>query len=436
MDISIFGLGYVGCVTAGCLAERGHRIIAVDVAAAKVDLVNAGRSPIIEAEIEQLIASNVTAGRLLATMDAEMAVAESELSIVCVGTPSRANGSLDTQYLQRACRQIGACLGAKNSRHVVTIRSTMLPGVGEGTILPLLTEASHKRCPEDFGFCVHPEFLREATAVDDFRNPPKIVIGATDEASGRKVADMYEGMTAPLIFCRPDEASMVKYADNCFHAVKIVFANEIGSMARALGMDGRVVLDVFCRDTKLNISAAYLKPGFAYGGSCLPKDVRAICHAGRDRDVSLPMLESLAASNAAHIQRLLDEIYALGTKRVGILGLSFKAGTDDMRESPVVRVVETLIGKGYDVAIRDPYVSLARLSGSNKDFLERTIPHIAKLLKDCAGDVVAASEAVVVTYRHDEFDEALEAAGENKKIVDVSCVGVNDPLYPRSLRIV
>lgn len=436
MNISVFGMGYVGCVTAGCLAELGHSVMGVDISEKKVSLLNQGDTPIVEDELSELIRVNVERGRLRATMDAFTAVMESDISIVCVGTPSRSNGSLETTYLERVCLDIGRAIAHKEEKHIVVLRSTTLPGIASGLLVRLLEECSGKKCSEGFGFCVHPEFLREGTAVHDFNNPPKIVIGAMDEKTACSVSSLYENFDAPIVFCGPEEASLVKYADNCFHAVKIVFANEIGRLCNAYGIDGRIVMDIFCRDKILNISKAYLRPGFAYGGSCLPKDIRAICYNAREKDVKIPMLESLESSNGGHIDRLLEEVFSLKVRRIGILGLSFKKGTDDVRESPMVRVVETLIGKGYHITIRDPYVSLARLIGANKEYLEKAISHITDLLRVSTAEVITESEALIMSYRHKEFDQALQNSPPGLTLLDVTCVSSEAPLPLGCRRIV
>ncbi|MCR4437648.1 MAG: nucleotide sugar dehydrogenase [bacterium] len=428
MRISVFGLGYVGCVSAGCLAEDGHTVIGVDKNQLKVDLVNAGRSPIIEKDIEAIIAKAVAAGKLRATQDATEAVANSDVSFVCVGTPSNGNGSLDFKHIGRVCTEIGGALRHKEGYHVVAIRSTILPGIARRVALPALVAASGKEPGRDVGFCVNPEFLREGTAVDDFRHPPKTVIGEYDERSGEPLVALYQHLPAPLFRVDIDTASMVKYADNAFHAVKIAFANEIGRLCKRLGLDSRQVMAIFVQDTKLNISPYYLRPGFAFGGSCLPKDLRAITYRAKELDVEVPLLGAAMESNRRHIEHAIDEIRRTGKRRIGFLGMSFKAGTDDLRESPLVTTIEYLIGKGYDVAIFDRNVSLATLVGSNKEYIEREIPHIARLLRSSPEEVVAESEVIVVGNESEEHRRALRSADASHTVIDLAGLVVNGEL--------
>ena len=396
MRISIFGLGYVGAVSAGCLAKDGHEVIGVDPNPYKVELINAGQTPIVERQLGKLIEGAVKAGKLRATQDVAEAVSRSELSLVCVGTPSLPNGNLDLQYVRRVCEEIGQALKEKAKFHVVAMRSTMLPGSMQGTVIPLLEETSGKPAGFRFGICFHPEFLREATAVHDFYHPPKTVIGETDRRSGDLLASLYRKIDAPMIRTDIETAEMVKYTDNAWHALKVGFANEIGSICKSSGIDGQDVMDVFCQDTKLNISPYYLKPGFAFGGSCLPKDLRALTYKSRNLDLDLPILCSILSSNERHIQRGLRMIMDKGSKKVGILGLSFKAGTDDLRESPIVEVTERLIGKGYDLRIYDQNVRLASLVGANRDYILNHIPHISALIVESLDQVLEHADTVVI----------------------------------------
>jgi len=399
MNIAIFGLGYVGCVTAACLTDQGHSVIGVDVNQTKVEMINEGLSPIIEPGLGDLISRGVTSGNLRATNSAEQTVAQSNIILICVGTPSNGNGSLDLTYVCRAAEDIGKAIAQTVDYKLVVLRSTTLPGSVRGEILPLLESSPGKKLGRDFGFATNPEFLREGTAIQDFRNPPFTVIGQYDERSGQTLAKLYAGIDAPVYRVPLGVAEMVKYASNIFHGLKVTFANEIGNLCKAQGLDSHQVMDVFCQDTQLNLSPYYLKPGFAFGGSCLPKDLRAILYEARQHDLSLPVLESIQSSNAAQIDRGLDMVLATGKRKVGVLGLSFKPSTDDLRESPTVELVERLIGKGFDLRIFDQEVSLSQLHGSNLAFIDRAIPHIASLLVDTIEDVVTASQVILITKR-------------------------------------
>ncbi|MFZ5790046.1 MAG: nucleotide sugar dehydrogenase [Pseudomonadota bacterium] len=418
MRISIFGLGYVGAISAGCLAERGHSVVGVDVNPIKVAFIERGASPVIEAKIGDMIACAVQAGKLRSTTDGAAAVAVTDLAFVCVGTPSQTNGNLDLTYVRAVCEEIGAALKNRKDFFVVVMRSTVLPGTTAETVIPLLERHSGKRAGIDFGVCFNPEFLREGSAVDDFFNPPKTVIGATDERSRRAVESLYEGLDAPLINTDIAIAEMVKYADNAWHALKVGFGNEIGALCKALGVDGHKVMDIFCRDTKLNISAKYLKPGFAFGGSCLPKDLRALTYRARRLDLDLPILGSILPSNERHLNSGFRMIAERANRKVGILGLSFKAGTDDLRESPMVGVVEQLIGKGYDVRIFDPNVKLAGLMGSNKNYLLNHIPHIYNLVVDSIDAIVAHADTVVIGNDDPTHREVLGKLKSGQVVVD------------------
>ncbi|MBA3716418.1 MAG: UDP-glucose/GDP-mannose dehydrogenase family protein [Pyrinomonadaceae bacterium] len=416
MKISVFGLGYVGCVSAACFAKEGHEVTGVDVSPVKVEIINAGRSPIVEAGIDELIGEMVAAGRLRASGDSAAAVRDTELSLICVGTPSNPNGSLDLTYIKRVCQVIGAALEKKRERHVVVIRSTMLPGTIESVVVPTLEVYSGKKAGRDFGVCINPEFLREGTSLKDFYAPPFTLIGADEEDVVASVRRLYTGVDAPLYAVGVKAAEMVKYACNCFHALKVSFANEIGNICKELAIDSHQVMDVFCRDTKLNLSPYYLKPGFAFGGSCLPKDLRAIAYKAKELDVDVPVLSSIMQSNRQQIERAVEMVLSTGRKRVGVLGFSFKAGTDDLRESPMVALIETLIGKGMRMAIYDRDVSLARLFGANKDYIEREIPHISQLMRDSIAEVIADSEVIVIGNKADEFRQ-LETQFRGDQIV-------------------
>ena len=419
MRISVFGLGYVGCVSAACLAHSGHRVIGVDVNPTKVDLINRGALPVVEPGLDTMIAENVQAGRLSACTDAAKAVLESDLSLVCVGTPSQPSGSLDLNYVARVCEQIGAALANKPGRHIVVIRSTILPGTSKTLITPTLEKASGKRVGAGFGLCHNPEFLREGTAVRDYYEPPKIVIGGSDSEACGVVQEIYRGIDAPLVVTDIEVAELVKYADNCWHAVKVSFANEVGNIAKAVGVDSHRVMDIFCRDDKLNLSSYYLKPGFAFGGSCLPKDLRALTYAARQVDVPVPLLTAALENNRLQIRRGLDLVMAAGGRKIGVLGFSFKAGTDDVRESPIVEVIEGLIGKGYDLRLYDRNVRLASLIGANREFLETRIPHIARLMVDRIEDVLEHAEVIVIGNKAQEFTDVLGRTHNGQKVIDL-----------------
>jgi len=417
--ISIFGLGYVGTVCSACLAREGHHVIAVDINRNKVDIISRGRSPIIEKDLEHLIAEGVEEAMLSATTDGSEAILNSDVSFICVGTPSNGNGSLDTSYLERVSRDIGTALRAKRSYHIVVVRSTVLPGTVGDMIIPTLEAASGKKAGVDFGVAVNPEFMRESESVYDFYNPPKTVIGALKAADADAVAELFEDLPAPLIKTSIEAAEMVKYVDNTFHALKVVFANEIGRICEALGVDPHVVMDIFCLDTKLNISPYYLKPGFAFGGSCLPKDVRALTHKSRRLDVDTPVLNAILPSNRNQIAVGVQRIVSLHRKKIGILGLSFKAGTDDIRESPMVELTESLIGKGYDVRIYDQNISLARLCGGNKEYIEQKIPHIARLMVASVEELVSHAEVIVIGNKAPEFKDVVNGLGLGQDVVDL-----------------
>ncbi|MDH3726293.1 MAG: nucleotide sugar dehydrogenase [Myxococcales bacterium] len=423
MKVSILGLGYVGAVSAGLLARDGHQVIGVDPYQPKVDLINGGKTPVIEKDIGDIIEAAVGATRLRATRHACEAVDSSEISLICVGTPSLPNGSLDLKYVRAVCEEIGQALRTKDEYHVVVARSTMLPGSMRTTVIPTLEEYSGKRAGVDFGVCNNPEFLREGTAVYDYYNPPKTVIGETDTRAGDLLARLYQDLDAPLIRTDIETAEMVKYADNVWHALKVGFANEIGNISKALGIDGHEVMGIFCKDTKLNLSSYYMKPGFAFGGSCLPKDVRALTHRARTLDVDTPVLNSIMPSNLLQIERGLSMITGKGKNRVGVLGFSFKAGTDDLRESPVVEVIERLIGKGYDLRLYDKNVKIASLVGANKDYILNKIPHISKLMVDSIDDVLAHAETLVIGNASDEFRNVIDRLSEGQVVVDFVRLG-------------
>jgi GDP-mannose 6-dehydrogenase len=419
MKVAVFGLGYVGVVSAACLARDGHRVMGIDPNPVKVDFVSRGKSPIVEPGLESLIDAAVAGDRLVASADHAAAVAHSEILMVCVGTPGQPNGSLDLTYVRRIVQQIGEQLAVTTDYKAVVIRSTLLPGSMQSVVIPLLEQYSGKRAGQDFGVCINPEFLREGTAIYDYDRPPKTVIGASDERAAALVRELYAALNAPLILTDLRTAEMVKYIDNSWHALKVTFANEVGRLCKAMGVDGRQAMRLFCMDTKLNISPAYLRPGFAFGGSCLPKDVRALTYQGRLMDVETPVLSAILASNQLHVAQALSMIRATGHRRVGLLGLSFKEGTDDLRESPVVTLAEQLIGKGYELAVYDRNVKLASLMGANREYILNHIPHIGRLLLDRPEQLFATAEVIVVACADKEFGPLLETHSAGKSIVDL-----------------
>jgi GDP-mannose 6-dehydrogenase len=402
MRISIFGLGYVGTVCAAALARSGFEVVGVDVNETKNAQINEGRSPIVEPGLEELIGEAVGAKRLSATSDHEQALESSELSLICVGTPSRSNGSLDTSHVEDVARTIGGHLRNRDGRHTVVVRSTLLPGTTLGRVRPLLEEASGKSCGDEIGLAYNPEFLREGSAIADFMDPPYTLVGGLEDASADAAASLYNGLDAPLHRVTIPEAEMAKYAANAFHAAKIVFANEIANFSKSAGVDGRRVMELLVQDVRLNISPAYLRPGFAYGGSCLPKDVRAL-----------------------QLRRGIELVLAQPGRRVGVLGLSFKAGTDDLRESPVVQVVEALLGKGYEIRIYDDNVNVARVLGTNREYIEAVVPHLADLMVDDPNELLAGSDTIVVGNGNPEFAELVAGAGD-RLVVDLVGLGLSE----------
>jgi GDP-mannose 6-dehydrogenase len=418
MKISVLGLGYVGAVSAGCLARDGHEVIGVDPERTKADLINAGKSPIIEKDIGAIIAEQVAAGRLRASTEVGDAVRHTDMALVCVGTPSQPNGGIDLRYVRRVCEQIGRTLATHHGAPVIVMRSTMLPGTMREVVLPTLEKFSGKRAGEEFGVCINPEFLREGTAVHDYYHPPKTVIGEMNRASGDLLAALYGKMPGPLIRTDIETAEMVKYADNAWHALKVGYANEIGNLCKALGVDAHRVMDIFCQDLKLNLSPYYLKPGFAFGGSCLPKDVRALLHKAKTLDLSLPILSSILPSNQLQIERGVQAVVDKGHRRIGILGFSFKAGTDDLRESPMVELTERLIGKGYDLRVYDRNVHMAALHGANRDYILNRIPHISRLMVGTIGEVLAHAQTIVIGNAAPEFADVPRRIGDGQTIID------------------
>ncbi|MDX1366964.1 UDP-glucose/GDP-mannose dehydrogenase family protein [Pseudomonas sp.] len=419
MRISIFGLGYVGAVCAGCLSARGHEVIGVDISPSKIDLINQGRSPIVEPGLEALLEAGVKAGTLSGSTDVQAAVRSTELSLLCVGTPSKRNGDLALHFIESVCSQVGTALREKSAWHTVVVRSTVLPGTVRTVVIPILEECSGKRAGIDFGVAVNPEFLRESTAIEDYNYPPMTVIGELDQRSGDLLQGLYQELDAPIVRKSIDVAELIKYTCNVWHATKVTFANEIGNIAKAAGVDGREVMDVICQDHKLNLSKYYMRPGFAFGGSCLPKDVRALNYRAGQLDVEVPLIGSLMRSNSAQVQHAFDIIASYDKRKVALLGLSFKAGTDDLRESPLVELAEMLIGKGFELNIYDSNVEYARVHGANKDYIESKIPHVSSLLDSDFERVVERSDVIVLGNADERFRALARQVPDGKQVVDL-----------------
>jgi GDP-mannose 6-dehydrogenase len=397
--ISVFGLGYVGTVSAACFAHQGNEVIGVDLSPGKVEAMEAGRSPIVEPRLGDLIAQCHRSRLLRATSDSAAAVLTSDISFLCVGTPSLRNGKLDLGHIEPVCREIGETLKKKDSFHLIVLRSTVLPGTAESIVVPALEKASGKRMGPEFGVCVNPEFMREGTAVNDFLEPSMTVIGASEPGHSRMLRELYAWAPGRIFETSFRSAEMVKYVCNAWHATKVSFANEVGALAKELGVDAESVVEIFMADTKLNISSSYLKPGFAFGGSCLPKDVRALNYRAKELDLELPLFESLLPSNESHLERAVAMVLATGKKKIAVLGLSFKAATDDLRESPQVQLVKRLIGEGREIQIWDDNVSLGRLIGSNRQYIEEVIPHVGSLLSTNLEQVLQRAEVVIIGTR-------------------------------------
>ena len=419
-NISVFGLGYVGCVSAACFAREGHNVVGVDVSPSKVEMINAGRSTIVEEGIGDLVRDMRASGRLRAITDACEAVMATAVSLICVGTPSRSNGSIDLRYIERVCEQIGEALRGKDAHHTIVIRSTVMPGTIDTCVIPALERTSGKSHGNGFAVCSNPEFLREGTSIKDFYDPPFTLIGAHEAAHADPVRALYAGIDAPLHVAAVRVAEMVKYACNCFHGVKVGFSNEIGNICKALGVDSHEVMRLFCEDRKLNISPAYLRPGFAFGGSCLPKDLRAAVYKGKELDIDTPILTATLESNRKQIERAYDMVMAAGNRRVGVLGLAFKSGTDDLRESPMVTLIERLIGKGMQLSIYDSHVSSANVIGANKEYVEKEIPHIWELMRPTVGEVLSGAETLVVGNGSPEFRGLGDRLNDGQVVIDLA----------------
>lgn len=417
MKISIFGLGYVGTVCSACLAERGHEIIGVDKSEVKVNLIRSGRSPVIERDIDELVEKVVRQGTLTATTHASQAVEASEISIICVGTPSASNGSLDLGAVETVAGEIGQAIRSKSRSHIVVLRSTVVPGTTSRAIIPRLQQACGNI---PFRLAFNPEFLREGSGVADFKTPTKTIVGASDQSTATTVMSLYEGLPGPKIITQVETAELAKYVDNAWHALKVAFGNEVGLIAKTLGIDSHEVMNIFLQDTRLNISPAYLQPGFAFGGSCLPKDLRALTYLARKLDLSLPVLYHILDSNRMLIERGVQWILDTGRKRIAFMGISFKPGTDDVRESPFIEIVERLIGKGREVRVFDSNVQMARLIGANRDYLMGALPHIAELMVQEIADAVEWAEVVVVTACDPVYKAGLTKARQDQIVLEFS----------------
>jgi len=417
--LGVFGLGYVGCVSAACFAKAGWQVIGVDVNSMKVDMINQGSSPVVEPGVAELVTEVVKSGRLRATTDACEAVEVAALSLICVGTPSTPNGALDLTYVARVCDDIGRALRRRRERHVVVVRSTVLPGTVASVVIPTLERAAQRKVGDGIAVCVNPEFLREGSSLPDFYQPAFTLIGSDDPSAAREVAQLYATVDAPLHIVDTKVAEIVKYACNAFHGLKVTFANEIGNICRAVGIDSREVMRVFCEDTKLNLSPYYLKPGFAFGGSCLPKDLRALVHQARRLDVETPVLAAVLQSNRQQVERAVDMVLRTGKRRVGLLGLSFKSGTDDLRESPLVTLAETLLGKGMQLAIYDPDVSGSRVMGANRAYIEREIPHIWSLMRESVREVVQHAETIVIGNKLEDYRQVETLRQDGQVVIDL-----------------
>jgi len=418
-SLSLFGLGYVGSVTAACLASKGNRVLGVDVNPAKVAIINAGKSPVLEKGLNELVEESHKACRLYATESAQEAVLQTEVSFICVGTPSQSNGKLDLAHVEQVCRDIGQALRRKDKPHSIVLRSTVPPGTTESLVIPLLERESGKRAGVGFDVSFNPEFLREGAAISDFFEPTITVLGALDPAHLCALRQLYDWVPGKTFETSLATAESIKLICNAYHALKVAFANEVGTLCKQMGVDTEGAIEAFKADTRLNASAAYLNPGFAFGGSCLPKDLRAISHRAKELDLRLPLLESILPSNQMHIERALNSILRAGKKNVGVLGLSFKSGTDDLRESPIVQLIKRLIGEGCQIKVWDPDVSLGKLVGSNRQYIEDYIPHIGSLLVGDWQSVVAAAEVVVLATRSVKTTELASLIRPEQTLVDL-----------------
>ncbi len=419
MRIAVLGLGYVGCVTGACLAKMGHRIGGVDISPLKVRMLNEGRSPVVEKGMERLVSEMVRRGRLRASLDPVEVVNKSDISLITVGTPSRRDGSADLDHVRCVAGDVGRSLRNLRRFHTVVVRSTVPPGTTESVVIPALERSAGKKAGRDFGVCFHPEFLREGSSIHDFFHPPKIVIGSDGPRSAKRLVELCHPIKGPLIITSLKVAEMVKYVDNAFHALKISFANEVGALSKSLGIDSHEVMRIFVQDKKLNISPLYLKPGFAFGGPCLPKDLRALCAVGRAKRLETPLLSSILKSNTRHLRRAVELILATGKRKIGVLGLAFKSGTDDLRESPACALVKSLLQAGKDVSIYEPGLQVTRLLGANRDFVMKEFPELPRLLADSPHRILSRSEVIVVAGNHPAFEHALRGLKRTQVLIDL-----------------
>ncbi len=417
MKISIFGLGYVGAVSLGCLARDGHEVYGVDIDQVKLDLIASGQTPIIEEGMAELMANVADSGLVKVTQDVDEAIQNTEVSFICVGTPSASNGSQDQSALLRLSEQLGEAIANKNEHHVFVLRSTVTPGTLEDVMRPIIEKTSGKKDGVDFDLCFQPEFLREGTSIKDYDNPPFTVIGTHSEKAEEKLKSLFGHLPCDFHVCSIKTAEMLKFCCNDFHALKITFANEVARLSQSLGVDPHEVMGLICKDTHLNISPAYLKPGFAFGGSCLPKDLRATVHMAKMRDVEIPMLAGVLQSNKIHTDHAINEVLSTGKRKIGMIGLSFKSGTDDLRESPMVTITEQFIGKGLDLSIYDPEVNLSRLLGANKKYINESIPHIGELMVDDCEEMIKNSEVVIVGLNDKELIDLIHKNIRSAQIV-------------------
>jgi GDP-mannose 6-dehydrogenase len=428
MNISIFGLGYVGCVSLGCLAKNGHNVIGVDTNLTKVEQINAGKATIIEKDIDKIIAEQRTAGRISATADIQLAINGSDISIIAVGTPSTDKGHLNLQYIFKVAENIGESLMSKDTFHIIAIRSTIMPGTCD-KFAGIVEKISGKRRNKDFAIVDNPEFLREGTAVNDYYNPPLTLIGSDNISAAEKVAELYRQLPGEIIIADLKVAEIMKYINNTYHALKISFGNEIGNICSELGIDSHKVMEIFCKDKQLNISPYYFKPGFAYGGSCLPKDLKGLRTLAHDLYIDVPVIDSIDKTNELQIQRAVKLIYKYWDKKLGFLGLSFKAGTDDLRNSPAVSVVEALLGKGCDIVIYDNNINLAMLTGTNKEFIDSRIPHLSSLLISDPKQLINDCDVLIINTKESEFIPLVSDIN-NKIIIDF--VRLNEAMILKS----
>ena len=425
MQISIFGLGYVGAVSLACLARDGHRVVGVDVDQAKLDLIAGGKTPVVEEGMVKLMADVAASGRVSVTRDARAAVMETEISLVCVGTPSAANGSQDQSAIVRFAADVGAAMRDKAEPHVFVFRSTLVPGTVEDVLTPIIEKNSGKKDGVDFHVCFQPEFLREGSSIKDYDKPPYTIVGVNADPPAAKLRQLFGHLPCEFHTTSIRAAEMVKYCCNNFHALKITFANETARLCEVLAVDPFEVMDLVCKDRQLNISPAYLKPGFAYGGSCLPKDLRATMHLAKTRDVDLPVHAAIAGSNRNHIDHAIGKVMASGKRKVGMIGLSFKTGTDDLRESPLVLLAEHFIGKGLGLLVYDPEVQLSSLLGANRRFIEQHVPHIGSLLRENIREVIDGSDLLGVGLNDSHtLDLLRKHVRDDQAVIDL--VGVRD----------